>query len=260
MTVEAAAPQSVRGEEPLHRHLPLRCGGAIEQWAEVQDEAGRLALIKQARQERWILRPIPAFQDALPPEGGLVGVGLRFGGELEQVNDADGGALRVGAGALLAPLGLRPGFEALLRAPGTLWDAYEEGWILPAVLRIRRFRGRGFEDVDAAPSDGKTLLVSAVLRRGAKLTPPASGQAFRELTGNRKGPSMRDLLRKAQLAGLRVHGATLGEHDPAVLANRGDATPRHLRTLLAAVRERVHVATGIQLEERLVPAGRGGRL
>ncbi len=259
MTVEAATPQSVRGEEPLHRHLPLRCGGAIEQWAEVQDEAELLALIKQARQERWILRPIPAFQDALPPEGGLVGVGLRFGGELEQVHDADGGALRVGAGALLAPLGVRPGFEALLRAPGTLWDAYEEGWILPAVLRVRRFRGRGFEDVDAAPSDGKTLLVSAVLRRGAKLTPPASGQAFRELT-NRKGPSMRDLLRKAQLPGLRVHGATLGEDDPAVLANRGDATPRHLRTLLAAVRERVHVATGIQLEERLVPAGRGGRL
>lgn len=252
----------LRGEESLARHLPLRCGGEIEQWVEVADEAALVAAIKLARAEKWTIRPIPAFQDALPPEGGLTGLGLRFGGDFERVDELPDGTLVVGAGALLAPIGLRPGFEALLRAPGTLFDAYEDGWILPAMLRMRRFRSRGFEDVEPAASEPKTLLVSAVLRPGARIQTPVAGQAFRELrgAGTRKAPYMRDLLRKAQLQGLRVHGATLGEDDPAVLSNRGDATPRHLRTLLSAVRERVQTATGIQLEERLVPAGRGGRL
>ncbi|MSP56746.1 MAG: hypothetical protein EXR69_14265 [Myxococcales bacterium] len=252
---------AVRSEEPLARHLPLRCGGAIEQWVEVADEAELVAILKLARAEKWTVRPIPAFHDALPPEGGMVGLGLRFGGELEGVRAADGdpdGCLRVGAGAVLAPIGLRPGFEALRFAPGTLQDAYEEGWIQPALVRVRRVRGRGVEDSEDVKPDGKSLLVSAVLRPGRKLKPPSAGQAFVEL--QRAGPGLRAILGKAQLRGLRVHGATLGEIDPAVLSNRDDATPRQLRTLLGAVRERIQTSTGIQLEERLVPAGRGGRL
>lgn len=250
----------IRGEEPLAAHLPLRCGGTIEQWVEVGDDAALVAAIKRARAEKWTIRPIFPFQDALPPDGGLSGLGLRLAGDFERVDEQADGTLVVGAAALLAPIGLRPGFDALRRAPGTLWDAYEDGWIQPAMLRMRRFRGRGFEEVEAAGADPKALLVSAVLRPGARVSPPSAGQAFRDIRGTRKAPAMRDLLRKAQLQGLRVHGATLGEDDPAVLSNRGDATPRHLRTLLSAVRERVQTATGIQLEERLVPAGRGGRL
>ncbi len=250
----------IRDEEPLARHLPLGCGGAVEHWCEVGDEASLVALIKLARAERWTVRPIPAFHDSLPPENGLVGLALRLGGEFEHVAAvvAPTAGLWVGAGALLAPIGLWPGFEALRRAPGTLLDAYEEGWIQPALLTVRRFRGRSFEVTDATDADPKALLVSAVLRPNAKLTPPVAGQAWREL--RRRGPTTRDLLRKAQLAGLRVHGATLGELDPAVLANRGDATPRHLRALLVAVKDRVHTHTGIQLEERLGQPGRGGRL
>ncbi len=230
----------------------------MEQWVEVRDEAELIALIKRARAERWVVRPIPAFHDALPPEGGLVGLALRLGGELEGVEPQPDGTLRVGAGAVLAPIGLRDGFHALLAAPGTLGDAWEEGWIQPALARVRRFRGRGIEDVDDVQPDGKSVLVSALLRPHARLSAPRAGQAFLEVRG--RGPRMRDLLFKARLPGLRVHGATLGEVDPAVLANRGDATPRHLRTLVSAVRERVHAATGIQLEERLGAAGRGGRL
>ncbi len=247
-----------RDEEPLARHLPLRCGGAAEHWLEVRSEEQLVAAVKLARSEKWIIRPVQAFQDALPPEGGLVGLVVRLGGELEAVTPREDGTLLVGAGAVLAPIGLLPGFEALLDAPGTLWDAYEEGWIQPAITQVRRFRGRSIEQVDEAASDGRSLLVSAVLRPGAKVAPPRAGQVFREVTA--RGAKLRDLLRKAQLAGLRVHGATLGERDPAVLANRGDATPRELRALILAVKERVHSATGIQLEERLGPPGRGGRL
>lgn len=252
----------VRAEEPLARHLPLRCGGAIEAWAEAWDEDELLALVKRARAERWTIRPIPAFHDAMPPENGLVGLGLRLCGELEAVTANDDGTLTVGAGAVLAPLGTRPGFEALLRAPGTLLDAWEEGWIQPALVNIRRLRGRGFEDLAVSATeggaDGKSLLVRATLRPGRKLTSPTAGQAYHEL--KRKGPTLRDVLRKSRLAGLRVHGATLGEADPAVLANRDDATPRQLRSLLGAVQERIHSGTGILLDERLGPVGRGGRL
>lgn len=247
-----------RDEEPLARHLPLRCGGAAEHWLEVRSEDELVAAVKLARSEKWSVRPVQAFHDALPPEGGLVGLALRLGGELEAVHRRDDGTLWVGAGAVLAPIGLFPGFEGLLTAPGTLWDAYEEGWIRPAITQVRRFRGRSIEQVDETAADGRALLVSAVLRPGAKLTPPRAGQVFCELST--RGAKLRDVLRKAQLAGLRVHGATLGERDPAVLANRGDATPRDLRALILAVKERVHSATGIQLEERLGPPGRGGRL
>ncbi len=254
----ASSTPEVRSEEPLARHLPLRCGGAIEHWVEVSDEAELLAIVKLARAEKWIIRPIPAFHDAIPPENGLVGLGLRLCGELEAVEVEADGCIRVGAGAVLAPIGLRPGFEGLKQAPGTLLDAFEEGWIQPAIARVRRFRGRSFEDMDGAQADGASLLVSAVLRPGTKLTPPRAGQAFADT--RRKGPALRDLLRKAQFSGLRLHGAALGETDPAVLVNVDGATPRHLRTLLSAVRDRIATTTGIQLEERLVPAGRGGRL
>ena len=60
-------------------------------------------------------------------------------------------------------------------------------------------------------------------------------------------------------AGLRLGGASLAEDDPRVLVNRGDATPRQLRLLLQAARERIQVATGIELVERLSAPGRGGR-
>lgn len=246
----------IREEEPVARHLPLRaCPGAFEAWAEVDDEAQLTALIKAARAEKRAIRPVPPLSDALPPEGGLTGLALRLGRGFEAIEAAEGG-LRVGASVPLALVGLRRGYDGLAGAPGTLADAWEEGWIAPAVARIRRFRGRSFEELDEAAPDPKTLLVSAVLRPGVKLHPPRAGQAFKPV----KKRELADLLRGHGLAGLRLGGAALAEPCPEVLVNRGDASPKQIRLLLQAARERVHNATGIELEDRLSPPGRGGRL
>lgn len=251
-----------REEEPIGRHVPLRTGGAFELWVEVPDEPALLAVIKAARAEKLALRPLPPFCDAMPPEGGLTGVGLRLGVGFEYIREAKEG-LWVGAATPLALLGLRSGFAGYARAPGTLADAWEDGWIAPAVVRVRRFRSRGIEEVDGSTPgmgpDPRALLVAALLLPGAKVRPPPVGRAFRDHK-RRNLPPLPELMRNLGLGGLRLGGAVLAEEDPTVLANRGDGTARQLRLLLQAARERVHTATGLDLEDRILPPGRGSKL
>jgi UDP-N-acetylenolpyruvoylglucosamine reductase len=249
---------TVREEEPIARHLPLRASpGTFERWVEVDDEVALLAVIRAARAEKLAIRPMGPFVDALPSEGGLAGVALRLGSGFEGIEAVSGG-LRVGASVPMALVGLRRGFETLRGAPGCLLDAWEEGWIAPALVSVRRFRGRGFEEVADAQPDPKSLVVSAVLRPGVRLSPPRAGTAFREV--GRRGIALRELCVRCGLRGLRLFGALFAEEDAAVLVNRGDATPRQLRLLLVAARERVAGASGVNLEERMAAPGRGGRL
>lgn len=258
---EAAVPPTpllIREEEPIARHLPLRGDGTFERWVEVADEASLQTLIRSIRAEKLTIRPIPPFHDAMPPEGGLLGVALRLGEEFERIESQEDGTLRVGASVPLALLGLRKGFRSLERAPGTLMDAWEEGWLAPAMVKVRRYKGRGFEEGTDANPDPKALLVAAWLRPDHKLHPPRAGAAF--VDQKVRGSSVRDVLQRVKLAGLRVHGAGFASNDPLVLVNRGDARPRQLRLLLAAVKERVQSATGVSLQERLAAPGRGGRL
>ena len=251
--------EAVRGsreEEPIARHLPLRASpGAFERWVHVEDEAALVAAIRSARAEKLPVRVLPPFSDALPPEGGLSGVTLRLGAGFEGL-EPHGRHWTVGASGPLAQLAVVAGWKALLRAAGTVADALEDGWLVPALVRARRFKGRGFEEVEAWVVDPKSLLVRATLDPAVKVKPIVAGTAFRE-----PGPKadLRAVLRRANLTTVRLYDASLAEDDPAVLVNRGEASPRQLRLLLQAVRERVHVATGLELDERLVPPGRGGR-
>ncbi len=252
-----------REEEPMARHLPLRTGGSFELWVEVPDEPALLAVVKAARAEKLALRPVAPFGDAMPPEGGLTGVALRLGVGFESIREGEGG-LWVGAAVPLALLGLRTGYVAFARAPGTLADAWEDGWIAPAVARVRRFRSRGIEDLEVGGAtevkpDPKSLVVAALLRPGVKVTPPPAGRAFRDHK-RRNLPPLPTLMANLGLGGLRLGGAVLAEDDPTVLTNRGDATARQLRLLLQAARERVHTATGLELEDRVAPPGRSGKL
>ncbi len=247
-----------REEEPLRRHLPLRaCPGAAERWVEVPDEAALIAVVRAARAGRLAVRPLAPFSDAMPPEGGLTGVALRLGRAFESVEVVEGG-IRIGASAPLALLGAHRGFEAFRMAPGTLLDAWEEGWITPALVSVRRFKGRGVEESAEVGADPKALVLAGTVRPGVKLVVPRAGQAFREIP--KRGLELRALLRRCGLAGLRLFGALLAEEDPAVLVNRGDATPKQLRLVVHAAGERVHTTTGLELAERIEAPGRGGRL
>ena len=254
-----------REEEPISRHLPLRGEGCFERWIEVADAAELLQVVRAARAERRVIRPIPPFHDALPPDGGLSGVALRLGVGFEQIGERPEG-LWVGASVPLALVGLRRGYASLRRAPGTLLDAWEEGWILPSLLQVRRLRGRGIEDTTEVAADPKALLLGALIRPDIRLKPPQAGAAF--VDARQRGMSTSEILHRAKLSGLRVHGAVLatgaapGEpvSAPLLLINRGDARPRHLRLLLSAVLERVQAATGLTLTQRLPAPGRGGRL
>lgn len=249
---------AAREEEPLRRHLPLRaCPGTAERWVEVPDEAALIAVVRAARAGRLTLRPVAPFSDMMPPDGGLTGVVLRLGRAFETVEVVEGG-VRIGASAPLALLAAHPGYGAFRMAPGTLNDAWEEGWITPALVSVRRFKGRGIEETTEVGADPKALVLAGTVRPGVKLSVPRAGQAFREVA--KRGLELRALLRRCGLAGLRLFGALLAEEDPAVLVNRGDATPKQLRLVVHAARERVHTTTGLELTERIEAPGRGGRL
>lgn len=256
MSTPASPPAVDREEEPIARHLPLRaCPGAFERWVEVADEAGLLALIKAARAEKLPVRVVAPFADALPPDGGVSGVALRLGVGFEAI-EAAGAHWRVGASVPLARLAVVAHWKALRVAGGTVGDALEDGWLGPAVVRTRRFKGRGIEEIEGFTAEPKALPVAVWLDPKVTVKPARAGTAFLE-PGKRT--ELRATLAKARLATVRLYDAALAEDDPAVLVNRGDASPKQLRLLMQAVRERVHVATGIELADRLVPPGRGGR-
>jgi hypothetical protein len=249
----------VREEEPIARHLPLRASpGAFERWAEARDETTLAALIRAARAEKLQVRCVHPFGDALPPEGGVGGLALRLGGDFEAVRVCDDGTVEAGAAALLALIAMKPGFSAWSRAGGTVGDALADGWILPAVIGVRRFRGRGFEDVDGAPDEPRALVVRVRLRPGTSHGGVPAGTAWSE-TG-RRAIGLRAALGKAGVGAVRLHDAALAEDDAAVLVNRGEAKPRELRLLMSAVADKVKIGTGLELVERLVSPGRGGRL
>lgn len=244
-----------RDEEPLARHLALRaCPGTIERWIEAEDEAMLVAAIRAARAQGLVLRPIPPFCDAMPPEAGMVGLGLRLGPAFEGVSYADG-LVCIGAASPLALAARHPGFEILRSAPGTVDEAIEDGWIAPMVAKVRRFRGRGFEEVESAAPEARAMVVRAWLRPG-RVVVPRAGSAFSP--SRRRGVTVGDLV--GSLGPVRLGGAALAGGTAAVLVNRGDATPRELRNLLAAVVDRVKKASGVELELRLGPPGRGGRV
>lgn len=242
--------------EPIARHLPLRSSpGTFERWVEVPDEAELVATIKAARAEKLAVRLVSPFADALPPEGGLPGLALRLGTGFEGI-EARGDHWLVGASVPLAQLAVRANWNALRHAGGTVGDALIDGWLLPAVVRTRRFRGRSFEEVEGCPPEAKAMPVAVTLDPTVTVKPTRAGTAFAE-PGKRT--DLRATLRKAKLAEVRLYDAALAEDDPAVLVNRGEATPKQLRLLMQAVRERVRVATGLELDERLVAPGRAGR-
>ncbi|MBM4365343.1 MAG: hypothetical protein FJ102_03955 [Deltaproteobacteria bacterium] len=247
-----------REEEPIARHLPLRsCPGAFERWAVVDSEEELVAAIRAARAEKLPVRVVHPFADSLPPEGGMGGLFLRLGRDFEDIREAAEG-IDVGASCPVARVGLRPGFELLARAGGTVGDALDEGWLRPWTIGARRFKGRGFEDTSELEADPKALVVRVRLRPAGKLAPVRAGTIFRE--PGKRGLDLRALLARSGVSGVRLHGASLAEDDAAVLVNRGEASPRQVRLLVEAVRERVHVATGVELDLRLLPPGRGGRM
>ncbi len=254
--MSAAGAAIVREEEPIARHLPLRASpGTFEKWIEVASEAELLAVIREARAEKLPIRVVPPFSDTLPPEGGVGGVALRLGGEFESIEAVDG-RWRVGASVPLARLAIVAKWKVLERAGGTVYDAVEDGWLSQAIVGARRFRGRSVEVVEGWVPEPKAMVVQVTLDPSVTVKPVRAGTAFRE-PGKRT--DLRGVLRRANLPTVRLYDAALAEDDPAVLVNRGDASPKQLRLLVQAVRERVLTAAGVELEERLVAPGRGGR-
>ncbi len=247
----------IREEEPIARHLPLRASpGTFERWVEVADEAQLVATIRAARAERLAVRVVPPFHDALPPEGGVSGVALRLGVGFEAV-ERRGDHWFAGAAAPLARLATVAGWPALVSAGGCVGDALDEGWLAPAVVGVRRFKGRGVEDIDGAyVAEPKAMVLGATLNARVAVKPLRAGTAFLE-PGKRV--ALRATLARAQLPTVRLYDAALADDDPAVLVNRGEATPKQLQLLLQAVIERVRVATGVEISERLVAPGRAGR-
>ncbi len=242
--------------EPIARHLPLRSSpGTFERWVEVANDEALVATLRAARAEKVAVRVVPPFGDALPPEGGLPGIALRLGAGFEGIEKTDSG-WKVGAAVPLAQLAVRAGWHALRFAGGTVGDALLDGWILPAVVSTRRFRGRGFETVEGCPPEPKALPVEVVVNPAVSVKPCRAGTAFTE-PGKRT--ELRATLRRARLSEVRLYDAALAEDDAAVIVNRGEATPKQLRLLIQAVRERVRIATGLELDERLVAPGRAGR-
>ena len=76
---------TVRAEEPLAHHLPLRIGGPVELWINVHDEDALVRATKAARANNSVWRVHWPFQDWLVRDGGLKGAVLRLGRGFEHI-------------------------------------------------------------------------------------------------------------------------------------------------------------------------------
>lgn len=260
---------AVRPDEPLSRHAEWRVGGPAELWLVAETEDALTAAATLLAKARVRLTVVGGCR-LLIRDGGVEGAFLRPGGFAEQQDEMRVGALM--AAAILGRRGSAAGWRGmhklLLRA-GTVGDAFRDG-ALEHVTRVRVLKGR--KVVELAPDDvrdhhgllGFTLdpplaLGTSVLARGRE-TIARRRKGGLGLPGRLMNDSGRNLaaqlMRDANLDGVRVRSARIGCVEPNSVLNLGGATTKDILLLTKMVQDRVKKHSGSRLQPHLSPIGR----
>lgn len=279
----------LKRDEPLSRHTTYRIGGPAALFAEcdcLRDLTGLLEALAEA-DLAWTV--LGKGSNVLASDHGYPGAVIVLGRDFKR-HTLEGVHMRTGAGVILASLvqeafgNGRSGLEFAVGIPGTVGGALAmnagsgDEWIGTIVESVTlldpsaglvRLRGHevdwGYRRsglpargiiVEASlrlkPGDEAQIrqVMEASLRRRKRNQPlsvPNAGSVF----VNPPGDSAGRLIEAAGMKGERVGGAQVSEVHANFIVNTGGATAADVAALVAAVREAVTQAHGIELRPEI---------
>ena len=261
---------TVREEEPLSRHTPLRVGGPAQVWAVVEHEDALREVLRAARRIRVNWRVHWPFGDWLVRDGGVRGLVIRPGRGFEGLSRAEDGTVWLGAAALWASLTDEPGaLGGLARWSGSvggLFDSGDQARLTGLCTSVRYLTGRRIEEV-AVPADepppalpSTAVLIAVGLdpqpaARGTLPPPARAGVLFSVVDGE----GVEALLRVAGLTGARLRSWRVSSVEPGTVIQLGGGSCRDVLLLAQGLRERVEKEQGVALEHRLPIIGTDAR-
>jgi len=257
-----AAGVTVRMEEPLACHVPLRVGGPVELWVGVLDEDALVLCTKAARATSSVWRVHWPFQDWLVRDGGLKGAVLRLGRGFESIALGEE-TVTVGSAALWAALPeVLTGalWDDLRRWPGCPGGWADVGWdaqLDQLCTSVRVLQSGRVQELEIQPGEGMptlnkhAVLLSITLRRtppqGVALQPPPAPGAIFQLVDDTTVAAELD---KAGLAGTRLRSWRVSRTAPGTVVHLGGGTTKDLMMLVQGVRHRVEKTRGVKLQTR----------
>ena len=253
---------SLRPEEPLAQHVPLRIGGPVELWVTVADEDALVTATKAARAHSCVWRVHWPFQDWLVRDGGLKGAVIRLGRSFEHITLQDD-TVTLGAAALFSalPAALTGEFWDDLRAwPGCPGGWAADGWDAEldrvctevCVLKSGRIQTLEVTAGEGMPTlNSQAVVLSMTLRRevprGVDLIPPPSPGAIFQTVNNSTVAAELD---KAGLAGTRLRRWRISREAPGTVVHLGGGNTKDLMMLVQGIKHRVEKTRGIKLQTR----------
>ncbi len=260
----------VRPTEPLGRHNLLRVGGPVELWLVAETETAARAAAVACQRAGVKVRSVHGAH-WLARDEGVTGACLVFGDAAWGLGRVDGG-LEVGArhpvaalAAASARLGLS-GLETLGGRPGTVAEALFEGRLRDVVDRIRVLRGTrvSWLGPDQLRENHHLLRVRLhlevedpeVVRSRTRLATLAAPGGPAQAMVDPVRQSAAGLILDTGLSGVRLRAVRVGRAEPNSLINLGGASARDVALVLAMIRDRVKLQTGIELRPHPPHLGR----
>jgi len=266
----------VRADEPLARHTARRTGGACDAFVVVHDPEALPDTLARIREQGWSVSVLGAGTRTVVRDGGIAGAVVRLGTGFAGLHRDDlhwevGAAVPVGAlvGATVAAG--HGGLEGLAGTPGSLGaalaldDGPGDRW--SAVLEGVRYlyRGRAREGtLEEARKPRQPLILGARFRLGLAGRDALRRRVGEALAGSRawswyappRRGDVRAVLRRAELAGVRLREVALPEAAPEAMVNLGGGSAADLALLERSVTDRVARERGVNLKTAVRWAGR----
>jgi UDP-N-acetylmuramate dehydrogenase len=256
---------SVRVDEALAAHLPIRTGGSCGAWVVAHTLDGLSRVIRECRPVKWPVRMLGSGTRTIARDGEHRGVVLRLGTGFSTITMGEvchvGAAAPVPALIAAAEAAGLGGLSFLAHVPGSVGASVrlDEGWgaILECVWTLHR--GKERQQALADVQRKKCIITRVELRlppldrteakrlsraRARQPVPPGSAYALRR-------GDIRQVLRSSALQRVRLRGIVIPSEAPELLVNIGGGSAADFRLLQRSAIERARRVRGIELENRL---------
>lgn len=274
-----------REDVPLAERTTLRIGGPARCFAEVEDLAALVALLRWAGAEKLPLLPLGKGSNVLVPDESFPGVAFVLAGDFRKI-EIEGARIVAGAGASLMSLAVQAeraglsGLEGLAGIPSSvggavrinagsygseIFDVLESVTVVARAGEVRELPAsqiaRGYRWT--ALMESNDLIASATL--GLKEADPAAIRSrMAEVAEKRKkalppqpnagsvfknppGDYAGRLLEACGMKGRRIGAAEVSPVHANVIVNLGGATARDVRALMAEMQRAVKERFGADL-------------
>lgn len=270
---------------PLSEKTTLRIGGPARLHAEAQDVAALAGVLRFATRHSLPVLPLGKGSNLLVADGGFPGVAIALGGDFNSIA-IDGERVVAGGGGSLMALAVQTknaglsGLEGLSGIPSTIGGAIRinagsygseifdllesvelvsragDRKVVPAAEIPHGYRWTALMERDDLVAGGTLRLVPkpreviearlrevTEKRKNALPKFPNAGSIFKNPEGQFAGK----LLESCGLKGRRIGNAEISEVHANVIVNRGGATARDVRALMAEMKAAVKERHGVDL-------------